>query len=254
MKKILSILCVLTLCLSANAAGKKVSSSSSASSSSSSSYSSSSKSSSKSASVGHKAGQFGITANLGFSGGSNIVTQPDPTTGGLVTQTTPARTSTFLISAGVTYFVMDKLEIGLDLGYNNTRIFNAIDPVTGGNMFTNNGDFFISPYVGYHIPICNWLHYVPQFGLGLDFGSSTRDLSLNPKQQTTTSSTAFTVGLGVANFEILASEHFSFTLNLGGFNFTTTKSEDKVNNITQVQNTFGLTLFQQVNVGVRYYF
>ena len=254
MKKILSLLCVLTLCLSASAAGKKVSSSA-ASPSSAASGSSKAKSSyaSSSKDLGNKKGKWAITADLGFSGGSNITTQPDAT-GTMVTTTTPANTSSFNIAVGGTYFILDELEVGLNMGYNNTKNFLRVDPVTGGNMFQSIGAFTVSPYVGYHVRICNWLHYVPQFSLGLAVGSGTRDLSLNPKQQAKADSFSFITAIEVANFEILASEHFSLTLGLGGFNFTTNKTEDKVNNITQVQNTFALTLFRQANVGVRYYF
>lgn len=251
MKKVLSILCIMMLCLPA-VAQKKTASKSSKKSTTTATYSGGS--SSRAASVGHHKGQFGITANVGFSGGNTINVAPDPATGQPVSTTTPLGTSTFDILVGVNYFVLDKLEIGAGIGYSNTKTFLGQD-ANNQDRYRNNGLFQIAPYVGYHIPICSWLHYVPQLELSLGFGSQVTDITINPKTQQTGSSTRIALDLALINFEILASKHFSLTLNVGGFSFVHTKMEN-VNgiNTSRTSNNFAMNLVNGGFVGFRYYF
>ena len=249
MKKILSIVCILMLCLPAVAQKKSSSKSSSKKAQSTATYSGSKSSSS---SVGHRAGQWGITADVGVNTGNTVTTIP----AGAGTQTTdrPNNTTSWSFSVGGTYFVLKDLEVNLGLGYSNTRTFQGLDTDNVTRLYQNVGFFNITPSVGYHVRLCDWLHYVPKLEFGIGFGSVVTDVTFIPNttRQTGTSN-SFYVDLALLNFELLANRHFSLTLDIGGLNYFT-QTIAPAPNTKQVTNTFNVSLLNGAIVGFRYYF
>ncbi|MBP5538834.1 MAG: hypothetical protein J6X69_03220 [Bacteroidales bacterium] len=249
MKKVLSIVCILMLCLPAVAQKKSSSKSSSKSSVATSSYSGSRASS---APIKQK-GKIGITADLGFQTGSTINTGPDGA-GGINTTITPDRTMTFNAGAGVSYFVLERLEIGGTVGYSLSRTWLGLDTDGTTNLYRRVGRFEIAPYVGFHIPICSWCHYVPKVTLGFGIGSIITDLQLVPTiTRNTGTSTRVYTDLAALNFEFLVSKKVSLTLDLGGIAYTSVTNTPAPN--TKITtNTFAATFFNRNQFGVRYYF
>ena len=250
MKKILSIVCILMLCLPAVAQKKSSSKSSSKSSVATSSYSGGSRASS--AAIKQK-GKLGITADFGFQTGNTINTAPDGA-GGINTTITPDRTLSFLAGAGVSYFVLERLEIGGTVGYSLTRTWLGLDTDNATNLYRRVGRFEIAPYVGFHIPICNWCHYVPKATFGFGIGSVVTDVQLVPTvTRNTGTSTRVYTDLAVLNFEFLLSNKVSITLDLGGIAYTSVTNTPAPN--TKITtNTFAATFFNRNQFGVRYYF
>ena len=256
MKKLLSLVCILAIGLTAEAAPKKASSASSASSSSQSSYSASASKTQKNAPKANRTGQFGITADLGYFSRTQIVTR---TAGGQTTTTTTvdpfAEGIQFNISAGVTYFVLDRLEVGLSLGYNSNKTYLGQD-INNDDCYQTVSTFDIIPSVGYHIPLCSWLDFVPSFYTSIGFGSNKQEQQINPYTVQTGSASVIQVGLDIVNFEIRPNKNLGLMLNVGGLYYTsrTVNLAGANNQNKRTLNTFNLSLFGNAGIGVRYYF
>ncbi len=251
MKKVLSLLCILMLCLPAVAQKKTASKSSAKKSTTTATYSGGS-SRSSSTSIKQK-GKFGITADINVNTGNTLTIGPDGT-GGTVTTDTPNRVTSWGFNLGAVYFVTEKLELGLGLGYNNQRTFLGLDTDGATKLYQNIGFFNITPAIGYHIPLCNWLHYVPKLELGFGFGSVVTDLTFIPQTtRQTGSSFQFYADLSLLNFEVLAHKHFSLTLDVGGLTFVT-QTLKPAPNTSRTTNSFNMNLLNGALVGFRYYF
>lgn len=243
------------LCLPAVAQKKSSSKSSSKSSVATSSYSGGSRASSAPV---HQKGKFGITGDLGLDFGSVTTVVLDATNTPVQT-TRPNNQTSFGIAAGVSYFVLDRLEIGGSLGFNNVRTDQGPDPNDVNNkqrLYQDAGTFSIVPYVAYHLPITNWLHYAPAFQLGLGFGYVNTDITYFPQRQfNPASSLSFNATVNLLRFELLANSHFSFLMMLGDMTFSTTSVKDFLGPGTSRTNTnFTLNVFGNFRLGARYYF
>ncbi len=264
MKKVLSVLCILMLCLTASAQ-KKSSGKSSGKKATTTATTGGSSVSRASSAISHKKGSFALTADFGYTGGSqswswqagngmNTLTQPNNTT------------ISFMV--GADYFVLDNLEVGLGLGYANQRSRARPNVDAFGNaLYQNIGLFTIAPNVGYHFPLCSWLHYVPKLEFSIGFGSNTTDIAVQPQQlKQTGTSNQFTINLALVNFEILVNKNVSLTLNLGGFSYDSLKlnnvpnpngAVDAAGNVilaTQTQTNIGFNLINGGFFGARIYF
>ena len=253
MKKILSVLCILLLCLSAGAQKKTTSSSKAATSSSQSSGGS--RSSSRTPALGHHKGQIGINADLGYyyeqmnrtttgGGQTNTVIIKDPRGVGI----------DFFIGAGATYFLSKNWAVGGSLGFNSNTTFQGTD-ANGDDLHQVISLFAITPAVSYYVPIANWLQYAPQFYFGVGFGSNKVEQQINPYTVQTGSANMIQVGLDFVRFEILASKKLSLIVNLGGMyaDFRTTKTGGNAGTVTTTNTTINLAPFGNMSVGVRYY-
>ena len=255
MKKILSIVCILMLCLPAVAQKKSSSKSSSKSSVATSSYSGGSRASS----VSHQRGSFAIFGNIGYSGGSVVDAWQVGANQNIRTNYNPTTVS---FDAGVSFYVADRFEVGGSLGYMLQKTF--LRRFNGKDLFQRVGLFTISPSVGYHIPICSWFHYVPKATFTIGFGSNVNEITDQLIQRG--GSLGIEVDLAAANFEILIHKHFSLTLELGGFSYTSLRLNNQPNpdgdvdaqgNIilgTRTTNRFNFDLLNRGLIGFRYYF
>ena len=256
MKKVLSIICILMLCLPAVAQKKSSSKSSSKSSVAASSYSGGS---SRASSVSHQRGSFAIFGNIGYSGGSRVDAWRTGANENLRTRFDPTTVS---FDAGVSFYVADRLEVGGSLGYMLQKTW--LNRMNGKDLFQRVGLFNISPSIGYHIPICSWFHYVPKATFTIGFGSNINEITDQLIQRG--SSLGIDIDLAAANFEILIHKHFSLTLELGGFSYTSLRLNNQPNpdgvvdaqgNIilgTRTTNTFNFNLLNRGLIGFRYYF
>lgn len=250
MKKVLSILCIMMLCLPA-VAQKKTASKSSKKSTTTATYSGGS---SRSASTTIKQkGKFGITADISVNTGNTVQIGPDGA-GGTVSTDTPNPQTSWGFDLGAVYFVTEKLEVNMGLGYSNVRNYQGLDTDRATKLYQNVGFFNIAPAVGYHIPLCNWLHYVPKLELGFGFGSVVTDVTFIPQTtRQTGSSFQFYADLSLLNFEVLANKHFSLTLDVGGLTYIT-QTLKPAPNTSQTTNLFNMSLLNGALVGFRYYF
>lgn len=254
MKKILSVLCILALCLTAGAQ-KKTTSSASAASSSSSSSSGSRSSSSRTPALGHHKGQMAITADLGYYYEQSTVTR----TGGGQTTTVVTKDPRgvgidFFIGGGFSYFINKNFEVGGSLGFNSNTTFIGVDG-NGDDLHQVVSLFTITPAVSYHVPIANWLQYAPEAYVGVGFGSNKVEQTINPYTTQTGSANMVQVGLNFVRFEILASKKLSLMLNLGGmyFDARTTQAGGNAGTTTRTNTTVDLSPFGNLTVGLRYY-
>ena len=258
MKKVLSIICILMLCLPAVAQKKSSSKSSSKSSVAASSYSGGSARKSSSSLEPHHRNQVGITADIGYWGQVGIVTTD--TGAGIQTTTTvdPNQQGIdFSFSAGAVWFAIKNLEVGLSLGYASTKWNNGVD-AQGNDLFRINSLFSFVPNVAYHLPLCGWLDYVPRFFTSVGFGRNLVERNKNPYQTITQSATLIVVGLDLVNFEIRPKKNMGLMMNVGGFYYTSQINVGPTrfdpNQISDITNTTRLSLFNNASIGFRYYF
>lgn len=256
MKKVLSLLCILMLCLPAVAQKKSSSKSSSKSSVATSSYSGGSSRKASSGLEPHHRNQVGITADIGYWGQVGIVTQNNG--GGTQTTTTVdpnGQGTDFSFSVGANWFAIKNLEIGLSLGYASTKWYLGPD-ANNDDTYRVQSLFTFIPQIAYHIPLCSWLDYVPAFYTSFGFGKRVTEQNINPYQTLTQSSSRIIVGLDIVNFEIRPNKNMGLMLNVGGFYYDTQiqRGGGANNQNVNIMNTTMLSLFGNASIGFRYYF
>lgn len=255
MKKIISVLCILAVCFSAEAQKKTTSSTSAAKSTSSGVSSGSSSSARPKASVGHKAGSLAITADMSFFSETLTTTQ----TGGgqtinTITKDPFGNGTIFGIGAGVRYFINKNIEVGGDIGYQTVTTILGQD-VNGDDLHQVVSLFSLTPSVGFHIPICHWLDYVPEAFILAAFGNNMQEQQINPLTTVTGSASEFEIGVNPVRFEILCSKSVSLILSTGriSYDVQTRNLGGQNNQNTRKLATVSMNLFANPTVGVRYY-
>ena len=256
MKKILSIVCILMLCLPAVAQKKSSSKSSSKSSVAASSYSGGSARKASSSLEPHHRNQVGITADIGYWGQVGIVTRDVAGQTQTTTTVDPnGQGIDFSFSVGANWFAIKNLEIGLSLGYASTKWYMGVD-ANNDDLYRVQSLFNFTPQVAYHIPLCGWLDYVPAFYTSFGFGSRKTEQNINPYQTLTQRSTRIIVGLDIVNFEIRPNKNMGLMLNVGGLYYNTSiqVGGGANNRNIAITNTTSLSLFGNASIGFRYYF
>ena len=101
-----------------------------------------------------------ISGNFTIEGGNT-----SSTSGNTVTKT--PGTLSFGIAPQFGYFVIDRLEVNLSLGYSLDRYANGQDS-EGNNLFRRTNVFEIVPGVRYYLPLGEKFWYTPGFDLSVD--------------------------------------------------------------------------------------
>lgn len=190
-------------------------------------------------------GDMYVSGNFTLEGGNSR-----NTVGNVVTKT-PA-TLIFGIAPQFGYFVMDRLEVSISLGYTHNRYNNGTDN-DGNNLFRKTNVFEISPGVKYYVPLADKFWYTPGFDFGVGFGGNRREVD----RQTTVKGgiTQFSLNLSAVAFEFRPSEHFGVTLRAGGLAYTMDRTSSKGSTGTSdVDNEFSFKINTGASIGFRYYF
>lgn len=161
-----------------------------------------------------------ISGNFTIEGGNT-----SSTSGNTVTKT--PGTLSFGIAPQFGYFVIDRLEVSLSLGYSLDRYANGQDS-EGNNLFRRTNVFEIVP------------------------GGSSRDIDL----QTTSKSglTRFGLSLSAIAFEFRPADHFGITLRAGGLSYTMDRTSSKGSvKSTSTSNDVSFRINTGVGIGFKYY-
>ena len=134
---------------------------------------------------------------------------------------------TFEIAPQFGYFVVDRLEVDLALGYSLTRTKTGTD-ADGNNLFRRNNVFEISP------------------------GVTSTDLSQS--SSTKNGLTTFGFSLSALAFEFRPVEHIGVTFRAGALSYSMEHSSDKNANSSTNENSFSFNLNRGVSLGLKYYF
>lgn len=215
------------------------------------------------------AGTIAIGGTLGFStsGGKTKVKS-----NGTTTSTDKPKTTSFSILPNVSYFLSDKLALGLALGYNGSTT-SKYDGTNNVNLKTKDGLFVVNPYAKYYIGLGEKTYFLLQGELALGFGSSKGQrfdnasnsvVDDNPTKRTI-------VGLGVLpGILFTPSEKIGLELMLGtpaaypdyngggayllGFSSKIDKSKDTNPETTDIENTFSFFNLNAIGARVSVYY
>lgn len=169
-------------------------------------------------------------------------------------------TFNFSIMPEFGYYVIDRLEVSLGLGYELLRS-ELTDVWQDKNCFDFTHLFEISPGISYHLPICDKFYYSPAFHLSVGFGSyNQQSAGRNGIEVDKQGFTAFGFSLSLLSFEIKPTEHFAISLSAGDFSyaFVHFKEKEESDNLSATMHTtynavdFGLNL--GASIGFKYYF
>ena len=158
---------------------------------------------------------------------------------------------TFEIAPQFGYFVVDRLEVDLALGYSLTRTKTGTD-ADGNNLFRRNNVFEISPGVRYYLPLGEKFYYTPGFSFEVGFGGTSTDLSQS--SSTKNGLTTFGFSLSALAFEFRPVEHIGVTFRAGALSYSMEHSSDKNANSSTNENSFSFNLNRGVSLGLKYYF
>lgn len=169
------------------------------------------------------------------------------------------RTSTFSVPLSIGYMVIDNLEMGVDISYNQTWGEEVLtqSPVVSKNVFnaTNGG---LAVYGQKYFPLNNWFAFTAKANLGMSWGSYSDDAVIG---STTTPTGGVTLGAGGAinaGFAFNPHNAFSLQANIVGLGIQTTKNDpDGVAPFNPTVNTtdFGFNVLRQTtNLSLVWFF
>ena len=206
-------------------------------------------------------GDMVITGSLGLSGNSthyrSKVVQGNETS--KEKEIVPGSFK-FSIMPEFGYYVLDRLEVSLALGYDLERS-GVVDQWQDKNCYDFTHLFTINPGISYHLPICEKFYYAPAFYLSIGFGSvNSQSAGRNGIEVAKEGFTAFGFGLSLLSFEIKPTEHFAISLSAGDFTYALVHAKDKEevagaefsSHVTANNVDFGLNL--GAKIGFKYYF
>lgn len=148
------------------------------------------------------------------------------------------------------YFVIDRLSVGLGIGYGLDKSPNGRS-ANDEQLFDKNGMFLIRPMVSYYVPLSEKFYYVPRFYVGLGFGKNKSEI--NSTEITESDTSRFQVGLALLNFEFRPAKHIGIMFNAGELGYQTTTIKEDSDNKTSDRN-FSLGLNVGATIGFNYYF
>lgn len=73
------------------------------------------------------------------------------------------------------YFVINKLSVGLGIGYSLEKDPNGRTGSDDEQLFDKKGLFYFQPMASYYIPLGKKFYYVPRFYIGFGFGKTNRN-------------------------------------------------------------------------------
>lgn len=200
-------------------------------------------------------GDMYISGALGISGGN---TSTSVSAGSQTTKTKDPSSFTFQIEPQFGYFVLDRLEVNLSIGYSLTRSEPNSNSTSDKNFYDFTNLFTIAPGVSYYLPVCDRLWYTPAFQIGVGFGNYKSQLNASTTEKA--GLTTFGLGLSLLKFEFRPCDHLGIALSAGDLSYTLThtKYEDTINDSTvkTVSNTNSVDLGLNLGTSIafKYYF
>lgn len=149
------------------------------------------------------------------------------------------------------YFVIDKLSVGLGIGYSMYKEPNGQFGTDDEQLFDKTGLFSLQPMVSYYVSLGKKFYYVPRFYIGFGFGKNKSELDSNETSERNAS--MFRVGLSLLNFEFRPVDRIGIMFNAGSLGYETlTVKEDGDNKLSSRDFSLGLNL--GATIGFNYYF
>lgn len=206
-------------------------------------------------------GDMYVSGSMSISGGNS---KSSVTAGNSTTDFISPNAMNFTFIPEFGYFVMDRLDVHLGLGYSLSREANNVGRVNAGTdedfLFDYTNLFQIAPGVRYYFTVCDRLYYTPGLDLALGFGNYKTQVDKNTTEKS--SLTTFGLSLSLARFEFRPCEHLGVTLSAGDLTYlmTRTKAEEAVPGgettvvTRQTDNSVNFGLNLGAEIGFRYYF
>ena len=149
------------------------------------------------------------------------------------------------------YFVINKLSVGLGIGYSLEKDPNGRTGSDDEQLFDKKGLFYFQPMASYYIPLGKKFYYVPRFYIGFGFGKNKSELT--SKEVSEEDASRFRVGISALNFEFRPTDHIGIMFNAGDLGYQTTvikqDGDNKVSN-----RDFSLGLNVGATIAFNYYF
>lgn len=149
-----------------------------------------------------------ISANLGTQ---NI----SLSSGGFTTTESIPLESSFTLGVEYGYFVANQLKIGLGLFTAGT----STPTESKNNKWLKNSTtaFGINPNLAYYVPISDNIHYTPEFGSTIEFGTYKEAISTSSSYKTPCN--AWQIYLSLIGFEFKISDNFSIGASAGTLSY-----------------------------------
>ncbi len=197
-------------------------------------------------------GTISVGGEIGFSSTSN--SRKDEV-GGTTTKIDGTSFTRFTILPTVQYFIIDRLSVGLKVGYSSLSSNNNATP----NVKTTSGAFEIMPFGRYYYMLDEKVGFFGQVGVPLSFGTNKSESTTG---STTTTSENSTSSLGIQlapGFIFFPSKKIGLELSLGnilGINSYSQKADIAGGTRTDSQTTLSILNINTMglNVGLSYYF
>lgn len=155
------------------------------------------------------------------------------------------------IHTPVPHFVINKLSVGLGIGYSLEKDPNGRTGSDDEQLFDKKGLFYFQPMASYYIPLGKKFYYVPRFYIGFGFGKNKSELT--SKEVSEEDASQFRVGISALNFEFRPADHIGIMFNAGDLGYQTTvikqDGDNKVSN-----RDFSLGLNVGATIAFNYYF
>lgn len=200
-------------------------------------------------------GDMYISGSLGIDGGNK---SSSVSLGGTKTTTKAPAAFSFQIEPSFGYFVIDRLEVNLALGYDLAKSTPNQYSTANDNLFDFTNLFTIAPGVSYYIPICDKFWYVPGVALSVGFGNYKTQVAVNATEKRNL--TTFGIGVSLLSFEFRPCEHLGIRFSAGDLSYklSHTKYDASQNGNTATytvnSNSVGLGINLGTTIGFKYYF
>lgn len=201
------------------------------------------------------AGAFAQTAagNIAIGGTLGVQLNSGKTTVGS-TSVDKGKSSSITILPNVSYFLSDKLAIGLGIGYGSTSSTTSGTP----SLKTTNSGFIVNPFAKYFISVGEKSSFFFKGGIDMNFGT-TKSQKLNAAGtgvEDNDPAKSTTIGVGVMpGFLFFPADNWGVELALGGNLIGYKTSTSKVgSNYKDTDNTFEILGVNGMGAGVSVYY
>lgn len=200
-------------------------------------------------------GDMYVEGSLGITGGNTVTSAK---AGNETVKTTDPSALNFQIAAQYGYFVIDRLEVNLALGYSLDRSTPNRNSTADQNFYDFDNLFTIAPGVNYYFPLGEKIWYNPGVYVSVGFGNHKSQLNSSTTEKQ--GLTQFGLGVSLISFELRPCEHLGISLRAGDLTYTmlNTKVTETIAGTTVSSSTtnnsvnFGLNL--GASIGFRCYF
>lgn len=203
-------------------------------------------------------GDMSISGNFGIGTSSKTGTT---IMGSSTTETVEKDPFTFDLGVNFGYFVVEKLEVSLGLGYDMSRYQNNQNTDSDKEFFDTKGKFSIAPGAKYYVSIVDDIfYYTPGLRFGFGFNSGTRQIDEKTTEEMHLPF-VFDLALDLLAFEVKPSYNFGIGFSLGGLYYTSESvnyeegSGDTLVKYKESENTFKLGFKSLApTISVKWYF